>query len=166
MLNRRTVLLGIFCILFVVPTALAQSQLEILNAIHSVKTELSTSIASVDKNLAVLSTNLEGVERRLDQKIDQKIESVEGRLEAKIDEVKSLVTLLMWIMSGVGALFLAIFLKLIWPSLTRRKSEVENPSAFDLLQQALQEDPENRHAPLLTLHQLRILQREGPDEKL
>ena len=43
-------------------------------------------------------------------------------------------------MSGVGAVFLAIFLKLIWPSLTKEKMEKENVDTGDpILHELLKE---------------------------
>ena len=84
MLNGRSILLILLCALFIPSTGLSQmepSQSEILNAVNK-----------VDKDVAVLSQKMEGVESRLDQKIDLSIKAVEDTLGERLngidDEIK------------------------------------------------------------------------------
>ena len=139
MLNRRTVLLGIFCILFVTSTVLGQtepSQSEILNAVHK-----------VDKEVAVLSTKMEGVEGQLDQKIDLSIKAVDDRLGERLNgigkqiegmnqRIDNLQGTLNWIRNGIIIILLYIVGHITKPwwekripllNKTKENLEVEKP---------------------------------------
>lgn len=91
MLNGRGALCGVFSVLFVISVA-------------------SMALAqSVD----VLKAELKGVEGRLDAKIDgvknelkASIDGAKDEFKASIDGVKNEVTIIRWIIGGIGAVFL------------------------------------------------------------
>ena len=124
MLNGRIIVLsGIIHVIFLVSTTLGQiepSLYEILNAVHK-----------VDKDVAVLSEKMNGVESRLDQKIDLSIKGVEGRLGERLngtdkeikginDSIKDLQGTLTWILRGIVVILIYIVGHLTKPLWERR----------------------------------------------
>lgn len=143
MLNRWNILCGIFGILVVlsVPSmalgqlqsnttsnnpALLELQLTIINAINDAKTELNANIANLDKDVAVLRTELNGTETRLN---------------AEINALKNQMKTLRWLAGGMGVVLLAIFFKIIWPNRTEKSDKVadrfEGADLWKILQKNL-----------------------------
>ena len=149
MLNRQGILCGVFGIFFV----------------------FSVASIALGQNVDVLRAELKGVERRLDAKIDgakneldAKIDGVKNELNARMDGmknelntsingVKSEVTIIKWIISGIGAVFLVFlgflvhllnfYVKKVLPNMSQRESmgnggigtgqlqeEIEGPDRF------------------------------------
>lgn len=146
MLYRRVMILGVLCVLFVASTGLGQiepSQSEILNAVHK-----------VDKEVAVLSEKITGIEGRLDQKIDLSIKGVEDRLGERLngtdkeikgikDRIKDLQGTLNWILRGIVVILLYIvghLTKPLWDRKLRWRSKINADSVDEKLGEAIKDE--------------------------
>ena len=146
MLYGRATLLGTLCVLFVASTGLGQmepSQSEILNAVHK-----------VDKEVAVLSEKIAGVESRLDQKIDLSIKGVEDRLGERLngtdkemkgikDTIKDLQGTLNWILRGIVVILLYIvghLTKPLWERKLPWRSKINEDSVDEKLGEEIKDE--------------------------
>ena len=111
MLNRRATLIRLLFVFSVTSIALGQN-VEVLKAeLKGVEGQLDTKI---DGAVGQLDTKIDGVKNELTTKIEgtekaliNKIEGTEKTLNTSINGVKDQVVTIKWIISGVGALFLA-----------------------------------------------------------
>ena len=109
MQSGRTILLIFLCALFISSTGLSQmepSRSDILNAVHK-----------VDKEVAVLSTKMEGIERRLDQKIDLSIKGIEDKFGERLDgidtQIKEMQGTLTWMQRGIIGIAVTFILSVV-----------------------------------------------------
>ena len=125
MLNRRTILLGILCVLFVASTVFGQN-VEVLKAeLKGTEGRLDAKIDGVKNEL---NTKIDGMEKALTKEVN----GMKNELNTSINGVKSIVTIIMWIIGGIGAAFaiflgflgylLNYFVKQLLPNMVQRES--------------------------------------------
>ena len=125
MLNGRTILLELLCVLFLASTVLGQN-VEVLKAeLKGMEGRLDAKIDGVKNEL---NTKIEGMEGRFDAKIS----GTKNELTASINGVESEVTTIKWIIGGIGAacaIFLGFlgyllnyFVKQLLPSMVQPES--------------------------------------------
>ena len=142
MLNGWVMLLQILLVLFVVSATFGQN-VEVLKAeLKGMEGRLDAKIDGV-KN--TLDAKIDGAKSTLDGKItgtkdtlDEKITGTKEELIASINGVKSGVTIIQWIMGGIGVVFtiflgfvgylLNYFVKQLLPNMVQRESASTNQS--------------------------------------
>ena len=137
MLNGWAILIGILFVLFFASTVLGQN-VEVLKAeLKGTEGRLDAKIDGVEKTLTKeitgtkneLNTKIDGVEKALTKEIT----GVKNELNASIDGVKSGVTIIQWIIGGIGVVstiflgfvgyLLNYFVKQLLPNMVQRESK-------------------------------------------
>ena len=151
MRNGRVMLLQILCVLFVVSAALGQN-VEVLKAeLKGMEGRLDTKIDGVKDTL---DAKIDGVKNELNASINgakgelnASINGAKGELNASINGVKSGVTIIQWIIGGIGVVFtiflgflgylLNYFVKQLLPNMVQRESRSTGQNETDQPQREL-----------------------------
>ena len=140
MLNGRVMLLQILLVLFVVSAAFGQN-VEVLKAeLKGMEGRLDTKIDGVKDTL---DAKIDGVKNELNANIN----GAKGELNANINGVKSGVTIIQWIIGGIGVVFtiflgflgylLNYFVKQLLPNMVQRESRSTGQNETDQPQREL-----------------------------
>ncbi len=166
MLNRQGILCGVFGIFFVFSVAsIALGQnVDVLKAeLKGVERRLDAKIdgakneldAKIDGAKNELNVRIDGMKNELNAKIDgvkneltTDIKGVKNELNASINGVKSELTIIKWIISGIGAVFLVFlgflvhllnfYVKKVLPNMFQRESRGNGDIGTGQLQEEIE----------------------------